>query len=92
MKHYPLAQLKGEIWISRHLGCEDLFGGDTNLNQRRERVRIEIIRRGLGDVVAGKSAAGQQITWAQMFALTYEEPIGSTKRASQLTLLEQQTC
>ena len=69
-----------EQWLAEHLGFPALFDGVTTIEERRERVRNEILERGLGSVVAGKRGT-QAITWAQTFQRAYDVPLGDDQRA-----------
>jgi hypothetical protein len=60
--------LRTELWLAQALGCPSIFEGITTAEIRRERIRREILSRGLGNVVAGGRAAGKPEVWASLFS------------------------
>ncbi len=74
-------RLHDELWISRRLrehGGGDLFEGDTNTAQRKERLRTAIQEVGLACVIVG-SKQGKPVTWQQAFESLYGEPLTREK-------------
>ena len=49
MSTFTLAQFDREQWLAKKLGLKDFDAGLTTHKQRRERIRQEILERGLAD-------------------------------------------
>jgi hypothetical protein len=71
-------KLIAEVWMARRLGmplCWD--AGVTTREDRRERIRAEIIRQGRESGVAGKGPTAAE-TWGQLFRRVYGQPVNAT--------------
>lgn len=64
-----------EVWIARRLASPQLFAGLTTPQDRRQRVRDELVGRGLEDTIAGQRAGETCETWQALFARVYGEPL-----------------
>lgn len=64
-----------ESWIARRLGRPDLFAGVTTADERRERVRQAILDARATHAIAGKRKVGGCLTWADLFAEQYGQPL-----------------
>jgi hypothetical protein len=76
-KEQSLMALDREIVLATRLRqhtSQDIFDGLTTIEQRRERVRTAILSNALSSVHAGKRQ-GASINFAQLFELTYQEPL-----------------
>lgn len=70
-----LATVTAELWLAYRLRLPLSWdGGVTTFEQRRDRIRAEIIERNLGDAIAG-NAKGRPETWAQVFQRIYRQPL-----------------
>lgn len=67
--------IQGEIWLAGRLGIDDLYGGVTTREQRRERLREEILNRGLAQVVLGRGPDGKSDTYSRVFERLYREAL-----------------
>ena len=67
--------IQGEIWLAGRLGIDDLYGGVTTREQRRERLREEILNRGLAQVVLGRGPDGNADTYSRVFMRLYREAL-----------------
>jgi hypothetical protein len=67
--------IQGEIWLAGRLGIDDLYGGVTTREQRRERLREEILNRGLAQVVLGRAPDGKADTYSRAFERLYCEAL-----------------
>lgn len=72
MTEWPSVQV--EAWICSRLKL-GLFDGITTPEQRRERVRKEILGRCLADAVAGRRKGQPCETWADVFQRVYGQPL-----------------
>lgn len=71
---WALALLTKELWMAKQLGNPALFSGVCDDVVRKNRIRLEILRRGLDQTMAG-NRNGKSETWAQVFARVYQEPL-----------------
>ncbi len=67
--------IQGEIWLAGRLGIDDLYGGVTTREQRRERLREEILNRGLAQVVLRRGPDGNADTYSRVFLRLYGEAL-----------------
>jgi hypothetical protein len=67
--------IQGEIWLAGRLGIDDLYAGVTTREQRRERLREEILNRGLAQVVLGRGPDGNSDTYSRVFMRLYREAL-----------------
>jgi hypothetical protein len=76
--------IQGEAWLAGRLGIVDLHGGVTTTSlypgnspqeQRRERLREEILNRGLAQVVLGRGPDGNADTYSRVFMRLYREAL-----------------
>jgi hypothetical protein len=67
--------IQGEIWLAGRLGIDDLYAGVTTREQRRERLREEILNRGLAQVVLGRGPDGNADTYSRVFLRLYREAL-----------------
>jgi hypothetical protein len=67
--------IQGEIWLAGRLGIDDLYAGVTTREQRRERLREEILNRGLAQVVLGRAPDGKSDTYSRAFERLYREAL-----------------
>jgi hypothetical protein len=67
--------IQGEIWLAGRLGIDDLYAGVTTREQRRERLREEILNRGLAQVVLGRGPDGNADTYSRVFMRLYREAL-----------------
>ena len=70
----PFAALTAELWLARRLPCPALFDGITTTEERRERVRRELLDRGIADQVVGRRS-GQPETWSSLFRRLYRQEL-----------------
>lgn len=67
-----------EAWMARRLGMPLSWdGGVTTREDRRERIRAEIIRQGRECAVAGKRPKQAAETWGQLFHRVYGQPVNA---------------
>lgn len=69
------ATVATETWICRRLQAPDLFAGVTTPDERRERVRAEILGRDLQHAIAGRRTGQSPETWAELFQRIYGLPL-----------------
>ena len=70
-----LTEVIAELWLARRLGLPlSWAGGVTTREMRRDRIRAEILERGLADAIAG-NAKGRPETWAEVFQRIYRQPL-----------------
>ena len=74
-KLHDFSTLTAELWLARGLHASSVFEGLTTPEIRRERIRREILDRGMADVVAGGRSAGKPETWAGLFLRVYGEEL-----------------
>lgn len=67
------ATIATEQWICRRLR-RDIFAGVTTPDERRERIRTEILTREMQLAIAGK-VGKTPLTWAELFQRTYGMPL-----------------
>lgn len=67
--------IQGEMWLAGKLGIDDLYGGVTTVEKRRERLREEILVRGIANDRAGRTASGESETYARAFERLYRQPL-----------------
>jgi hypothetical protein len=72
---FDAREVQGELWLAGRLGIDDLYGGVTTREQRRERLREEILNRGLAQVVLGRGPDGKSDTYSRAFARVYREAL-----------------
>lgn len=70
-----------EDWICRRLRL-DLFAGTTTPDERRERLRREILERDLAEAIAGKRKGHPAETWRDIFERVYGQPLEAAERAA----------
>lgn len=76
-----LEQLKREMWLARRLRqYAHVFDGETNIADRRERVRRAILSAGYRAKLIGRRKNGKSLTYADAFEAIYREPL--EKRAA----------
>lgn len=63
-----------EAWICDRLR-KDLFAGLTTPEERRERLRNEIIDRCMCDAIAGRRKGQTCESWSELFERLYGEPL-----------------
>lgn len=63
-----------EAWICDRLR-KDLFAGLTTPEERRERLRREIVERDMAHAVAGKRKGQTCESWSELFERIYGEPL-----------------
>lgn len=68
-------EIQGELWLAGRLGIDDLYGGTTTREQRRERIREEILGRGLAQVVLGRGRDRLAETYSRAFERLYGAPL-----------------
>jgi hypothetical protein len=68
-----------EIWMARKLGMPlGWDGGITTSEDRRERIRAEILKQQRQGSIAGRQAGQPCETWAQLFLRVYGQSINPT--------------
>lgn len=67
--------IQGEIWLAGRLGIDDLYGGVTTREQRRERLREEILNRGMANATVGRGPDGQPESFGRVFERLYRVPL-----------------
>lgn len=70
-----------ESWICDRLR-KDLFCGLTTAEERRERLRAEILERDMAEAVAGRRKGQTCESWAELFERIYGEPLVRRRRAA----------
>ena len=73
--------VKVESWICDRLR-KDLFAGLTTPDERRERLRQEILGRDMADAIAGKRKGESAETWAELFERLHGMPLHAAERAA----------
>lgn len=65
-----------EAWMARKLGMPMSWaGGVTTREERRERIRAEIIEQAREYAIAGKRPTQPAETWGQLFQRVYGQPV-----------------
>jgi hypothetical protein len=65
-----------EAWMARKLGMPMSWaGGVTTREERRERIRAEIIEQDREYAIAGKRTGQSPETWGQLFQRVYGQPV-----------------
>lgn len=71
-----------ETWIAWRIGRPDLFAGITTPDERRERVRMAILDRGMAEAIAGRREGHPCETWSALFTRVYGVPLEAQEVAS----------
>jgi len=75
MSTFTLAQFNREQWLADQLGLVDFDQGVSTVEERRERIRQEILRKGLAEEIAVRSVKRGDLTFRAAFQRAYDEPL-----------------
>lgn len=72
---FDAREIQGELWLAGRLGIDDLYAGATTREKRRERLREEILSRGLSQAVLGRGKEGLAETYSRAFERLYGQAL-----------------
>jgi hypothetical protein len=71
------SELDGEMWLARRIALHsvNIFEGETDTGERRQRFRRAIRDHDLADVVCGRGKDGKPVNYATAFERLYKQKL-----------------